>query len=103
MTKQEFSELLPKMREYAKRQFDKLRKNPEWTNSHSSCIAARALGETENHFGTFLAARTHGVEGFAEYGGCAYLNTGDSYTPTVYFHNGRFYAGCWANIVERHG
>jgi hypothetical protein len=30
-----------------------------------------------------------------------YLNTGDPYTLTVLYVNGRFRAGCWGDIVER--
>lgn len=91
--------LLNRMRKYAKAAFDR---DPMNGYCHPSHVAASALRQAEEYFGTYATVQTHGVEGFIEYGGCTYLNTGDGYTPTVYFRKGRFYVGAWADIVEAH-
>ena len=44
-----------------------------------------------------------GVEGFQLRTGefCDYLNTGDTYAPTLLRVNGRYRVGCWGDIAER--
>lgn len=46
---------------------------------------------------------THGVEGFQVRNGdwVTYLNTGDTYTPTLVFFRRRYRVACWGDIVER--
>lgn len=50
-------------------------------------------------------AGTHGVEAFEtrEGGWCEYLNSGDTYAPTLLRFRGRYRVGCWGDIAERHG
>ncbi len=92
---------LDKMRSYARKVFNRLRStDPEFMDCHDSHVAAEALKQTEQQFGTYNTAETHGVEGFTDHGGCTYLNTGNGYTPTVYYRKGQFRIGCWADIVE---
>tara|TARA_R110000868_G_scaffold96010_2_gene264107 strand:+ start:1077 stop:1412 length:336 start_codon:yes stop_codon:yes gene_type:complete len=46
----------------------------------------------------------YGVEGFeTKLGNCFYLNTGDTYTPTLIYFNGNYCVACWGDIAERHG
>lgn len=48
-------------------------------------------------------AGTHGVESFeTKYGWCDYLNTGDSYAPTLVWFRGRYQVASWGDIAERH-
>ena len=53
-------------------------------------------------------AETHGVEAlwgagqyWPEY---EYLNAGDTYAPTLIYklESGRFFVGCWGDLVEKH-
>ena len=94
-------ETLQALRKLARKEFNRLRLDPDFSHSHPSHAASRALENAEAIAGTDQTAHTFGVEGFAEYGGCTYLNTGDGYAPTVYFRRGRFCIGCWADIVEQ--
>lgn len=32
-----------------------------------------------------------------------YLNTGDTYSPTLIYLNGRYTVACWGDMVERYG
>ena len=50
-------------------------------------------------------ARTSGVETIAlgDNSFVDYLNTGDSYSVTLYRWRGRYYVGCWGDLAERHG
>ena len=45
-----------------------------------------------------------GVEGFRLRDGtyCDYLNTGDTYAPTLLHVHGRYRVACWGDIAERH-
>lgn len=47
---------------------------------------------------------TYGVEGFQTRNGswCEYLNTGDTYAPTIVRLNGHYQVACWGDIAERH-
>jgi len=44
-----------------------------------------------------------GVEGFQLDNGewCDYLNTGDTYTPTLLYVFGKYRVGCWGDIAEK--
>jgi len=33
---------------------------------------------------------------------CTYLNTGDTYAPTLLLYRGRWQVGCWGDIAERY-
>ena len=48
---------------------------------------------------------TFGVESFQLRDGsyCDYLNTGDTYTPTLLLVRGRYRVACWGDIAEKHG
>jgi hypothetical protein len=48
---------------------------------------------------------TFGVEGFQIKNGdwVEYLNTGDTYEPTICRINGAYRIACWGDIVEKHG
>jgi hypothetical protein len=48
-------------------------------------------------------AGTHGVEAFEtkRNGWCDYLNTGDSYAPTLVRYRGRYRVASWGDIAER--
>lgn len=50
-------------------------------------------------------AETCGVESIRVKDGswCDYLNTGDTYAPTLLYFRGRYVVGDWGTIVERHG
>lgn len=45
-----------------------------------------------------------GVEGFQLRDGawCEYLNTGDTYSPTLLRVRGVYRVGCWGDVAERH-
>jgi hypothetical protein len=47
---------------------------------------------------------TCGVEAFQLRDGsyCDYLNTGDTYTPTLLRFRGNYRVACWGDIAERH-
>lgn len=46
---------------------------------------------------------SYGVEGFELRDGawCTYLNTGDTYSPTLLRVRGRYRVGCWGDVAER--
>jgi hypothetical protein len=51
--------------------------------------------------------QTHGVEEAAQHPGAMhpgitfrYLNTGDTYTPTIVRYNGHYYVTSWGDVVE---
>lgn len=46
---------------------------------------------------------SYGVESFELRNGtyCDYLNTGDTYTPTLLRVNGNYRVACWGDIAER--
>ena len=45
----------------------------------------------------------HGVEVFdTRKGLCMYLNSGDTYTPTLIYFDGSYRVACWGDIAERH-
>lgn len=48
---------------------------------------------------------TFGVEAFQVRGGdwCEYLNTGDTYAPTIVRLRGTYRIACWGDLVERFG
>ena len=48
---------------------------------------------------------SYGVEAFELRNGtyCNYLNTGDTYAPTLVRVNGRYRVASWGDIAERHG
>lgn len=48
---------------------------------------------------------TFGVESFQLRDGsfCDYLNSGDSYTPTLLRVHGSYRVACWGDIAEKHG
>lgn len=48
---------------------------------------------------------SYGVEGFETHTGavCHYLNTGDTYAPTLIRFNSRYRVASWGDIAERHG
>lgn len=50
-------------------------------------------------------AETHGVEGVQVKDGswCDYLNTGETYAPTLVYFRERYRVVSWGDIVERHG
>jgi len=50
--------------------------------------------ETDATFGVESAELTPGEW-------ITYLNTGDTYEPTVYHWRGRFHAGAWGDVAER--
>ena len=44
-----------------------------------------------------------GVESFeTERGWCEFLNTGDTYSPTLLRFNGQYRVACWGDIAERY-
>jgi hypothetical protein len=47
---------------------------------------------------------SYGVEAFELENGtyCDYLNTGDTYSPTLLRVNGDYQVACWGDIAERH-
>lgn len=94
-------DLLRKARAKARREFDRLRQTPEYEYAHDSHAARKAL-ELVEPIVNADGLRTFGVEGFAEHGGCTYLNTGDSYGRTILYRKGRFQIGAWGDIVERY-
>lgn len=49
--------------------------------------------------------KTCGIEGFwtARKGYCTYLNTGDTYSPTIMWFDGRYQVASWGDVAERHG
>ena len=63
---------------------------PTW-EVRMSCLDA--LGET------------YGIEGFQLQDGSwvYYLNSGDTYNPTLIYWRGRYQVRDWGSIVERHG
>lgn len=95
-------ETLKKARAYARRHYDRLRKDRNW-QGHAGHAAAEALRLTEEEFdlGTF------GVEGFCDQAGEAgfsYLNTGDTYALTVGvytdYRHARFVLRSWGDVAE---
>ena len=48
-------------------------------------------------------AGTHGVESFDTHKGmCMYLNTGDTYTATLVFFQGKYSVATWGDIAEKY-
>ena len=46
---------------------------------------------------------SYGLESFeTNKGFCDYLNTGDSYSPTLLRFNGQYRVACWGDIAERY-
>jgi hypothetical protein len=93
---------LKKARAYAARRYSELLDTPEFSCCHKSHAVARALEDTEKRF----ALETFGVEGDCELNGgidIQYLNTGDTYAPTVCYYRGRFVVSSFGDIVERAG
>jgi hypothetical protein len=52
-----------------------------------------------------LDCGTYGVEAFRTRRGrwCEYLNTGDTYAPTLMHYRNRFRVASWGDIAERYG
>ena len=48
---------------------------------------------------------SYGVESFltSRAGWCVFLNTGDTYAPTLVRFNSRYRVASWGDIAERHG
>lgn len=48
---------------------------------------------------------SYGVEGFQVKNStwCDYLNTGDTYSTTLVYFNGRYRVTTWGDIAEKHG
>lgn len=84
---------------FCRKEFKRRRQNEHCHNSHT---ASDVMAEAERLFpdlGTF------GIEGFCDdigNNGISYLNTGDTYAPTILFrsNSGRFSIGDWGTIVE---
>jgi len=94
-------------RKYASRAFWEIRNTDHYVYGvmynygHESHAAAAALELTEARF---IDLETFGVD--CELNGeghinILYLNTGDTYDPTVCFYRGRFIVSSWGDIVER--
>ena len=85
----------------ARREFNKLVNDPEFEYCHPSHRVAEALRRAEKYLRSKGENGTFGVEGFLEYGGLQYLNSGDSYCQTLCYRKGRFILAAVGDIVER--
>ena len=96
-------DLLTTARVYARKRFNELREMPEFWYCHEGHAVARALEDTEKKFPKL---ETYGVEGDCHLNGensidIQYLNTGDTYAPTIVYYKGRFRVTSWGDIVEQ--
>ena len=67
------------------------------------CYHAPATSDVRLHCLNALLG-TYGVEAFqTAKGWCEYLNTGETYTPTIVRFNGNYRIASWGDIAERHG
>ena len=103
-TTQSRAAYLQNARRYAKRQFDKLRISAEYRHCHESHAVNQALLLTEQKY---VDLGTFGVEGCTtDYGQDAftiqYLNSGETYEPTICYYKGRFVVSSWGDIAERY-
>lgn len=89
-------------RKYCREQYNRLKEFDYPYNCHVSFYACDAMARTEKRF---VDLGTFGTEGFCnDVGtkGITYLNTGDSYEPTILFDSDkeRFFVASWGDIVE---
>jgi hypothetical protein len=71
-----------------------------WVNK---CYNLPSRGEMKMEaFNTLMGG--YGVEGFGDFGGndsVDYVNTGDTYNPTIVLYNGRYFFETWGDRVEK--
>jgi hypothetical protein len=86
---------------YASRKYRELRNTEDYRYCHESFAMRDALQLTEVRFPEL---RTYGVESGQLQSGeyFSYLNTGDTYNPTIVHFRGRFSVCAWGDIVERY-
>ena len=94
---------LDTVRSYCRRKYNELRQTELCHPSHT---ASQAMMMAQKHYKDL---ETFGVEGWCDQSdsigshGIQYLNTGDSYCPTIFFdsHNERFYVSNWEHEAIR--
>lgn len=69
------------------------------------CYHPPTTGDIRFHCLDALDAGTFGIEAFRTKRGewCTYLNTGDTYAPTLLRFRGRYRVSTWGDIAERYG
>lgn len=96
------SHYIIRAKRYAAYRFAIHRESIDYRYAHPSHAAAQALRDAQLRF---VDLGTFGAEGYCsddQSFAFQYLNTGDQYDLTVCYQNGKFFAGCWGDIVENH-
>lgn len=98
-----FRENAPEARRILEMSRDELATLPAGEARIRECYKPPKTWDVRLHCLNALAG-TYGVEGFQTRAGeyVEYLNTGDTYAPTVIYWRGRYTVGSWGDIAEKH-